>query len=116
MKVIEAFPPEESPVHAAYATKARIQLARLYRQRDRLADSARELQRVLSESTLSNHYRAVALAELLKTQQEAGETSAAAETLNRLRQSYQSLQSSPDRLHWFNQIYGPDFVLPLQTS
>lgn len=115
-KVAEVFPPKESPIYLAYAIKSNIQLARLYREREQYRDSEQRLNAVLSEASLANHYRAIALAELLQTQLAAGETTRATLTRNDLRQAYLELESTPDKQQLFDDIVPKEIVRTLKPS
>lgn len=97
LKVIEEFPPEANKVNAAYAAKARIQLARLYRTRGDYKKSQQVLDSLLNDAELQNLYRAIALAEKYQLQEDAGDPAGAANTMSELRATYQSLQATSDK-------------------
>ena len=79
MKVLEAYPEADSQVNAAYASKARIQLARLYRKRGDYRNASATLEQLLSNAELPTLYRAIALAEKLQNQQDADDATEQAE-------------------------------------
>lgn len=95
-KVSEYFPPRESQTNAAYAFKAGIQLARLYRDRGQYRESEQQLLALLRTSGLSPVNEAIALAELLQTQQAVGHSTES--TLEQLRVLYRSLTLAKQRL------------------
>ncbi len=110
-KVAEVFPPAESPVNAAYAAKSAIQLARLYRARQQYQSAERTLNQLLADPDLSSLYRGIALYELMLTQEERGEKTAAAETKTQLRRTYKALQSSPNKQRIFEEVVRDEDLL-----
>lgn len=115
-KVSEAFPPSDSPINAAYALKANIQLSRLYRARGQFNEAESCLTTVLQESGLASHYRAIALAELLQTLTAANNLSEATRIRGELRQAYQALQATPDKMLLFDSIVPAEIVRTLKPS
>jgi serine/threonine-protein kinase len=116
LKVIEEFPPADSPVNLAYAIKAKIQLARLYRDREDFRASGAVINELLQEASVSSFYRAVALAELFQTQQREKNTAGMAATRRDLRQAYQSLQSTPDKQKIFENVVPKEIVDDLRVT
>ncbi|WP_164103130.1 serine/threonine-protein kinase [Candidatus Laterigemmans baculatus] len=113
-KVAEYFPPEESPINAAYAVKSQIQLARYYRELGQYRQSQRELQTLLSDATLAGIHRAVALAELLQTQTAAGFGADAKATREELRAQYQNLQATPAQQKIFDRVVPQEILRTLK--
>lgn len=105
-KVAEFHPPEKSEINAAYAFKAGVQLARLYRDRGQYAESKQELKRWLEDPQLSQINRAIALAELQQTQQAAGQPTD--ETRRELRTTYQNL--TPAKRRVFDEVVPRDIA------
>lgn len=118
LKVLEAFPAEANKVNAAYAVKAKIQLARLYRERANYEGAMIVLKEVLIDAELQTMYKAIALAEKYQTQNDSGDAAGAAVTVSELRQTYQSLQSTTDKqkLKIFDDVVPSGIVLSLQES
>lgn len=113
-KVAEFFPPEESPINAAYAVKSQIQLARFYRGLAQYRQAEKELRQLLNDPELAEIHRSLALAELLQTQAAAGQGAAAEATREELRASYQSLQATPAQQKIFDQVVPQEILRTLK--
>lgn len=108
-KVAEFHPPEKSEIHAAYAYKASIQLARLYRDRGQYEQSEQLLVGLLENPQLSLLNRAIALAELEQTQQAAGRSTESTHT--GLRSVYRRLTPAKQRV--FDEVVPTDIARTL---
>jgi serine/threonine-protein kinase len=104
LEVSRRFPPEASPLNAAYAAKASIQLARLYRSREQFAEAGEVLERLLADPQVAELYRAIGLYEQMLNERAQGRTAAEEQYKLQLREVYPALKNTPQKLRIFNSL------------
>ena len=87
--VSEYFPPQADPQHAAYATKARLQLAYLYEEADRWQEALR-LYRELGQQESERNIQVIALIGEANASLATGSQARANQTLYRLAEVVRS--------------------------
>ncbi|PAY20829.1 serine/threonine protein kinase [Rhodopirellula sp. SM50] len=94
-KAIETyFPPGDSAVMQAYVSKAKLQLARLYLEQDRIAEAEATLVELLNNPTTDRKYRLIALARRVQAAKQTGDKLRVDEAKRQLKAAYSDIKSS----------------------
>lgn len=96
--------PEDSPENAQYAIKAKLQLARVYREEGEPELAVHVLEKLLEDNDLETFYRALALADLVTTLEQQGLKTRADAVRGELRGVYLKLDENPTRRDQFDRV------------
>ncbi len=96
--VTEYFPPEESAENKTYASKAGIQLVRLYIEQGRLEDALTTIKSLEADPTTKDLYRVALIAEKCVLADAMGRQKMLTDARKKLQSTYASLQAKqPDK-------------------
>ncbi|MCA9138339.1 MAG: serine/threonine protein kinase [Planctomycetales bacterium] len=114
-KAVELYyPPGDSAVNQAYASKAALQLARLYLQQDRAREADATMARLLAGETIDRKYRLIALARRVQAAENLGDVGKTEEAKRQLHALYSDLKSSnSDAIELFRSVVSPSERLEL---
>ena len=94
-KAIETyFSPGDSAVLQAYVSKAKLQLARLYLEQNRIAEAEATLVELLNNPTTDRKYRLIALARRVQAAKQTGDKLRVNEAKRQLKAAYTDIKSS----------------------
>lgn len=108
------FPPADSAVKQAYASKAALQLARLFIEQDRPQQADATLAKLLASESMDRKYRLIALARRVQAFQKLGDKNKTEEAKRQLQALYSDLKSSnSDAIKVFQSVFSPSEQLDL---
>ncbi|MEM6472385.1 MAG: serine/threonine-protein kinase [Planctomycetota bacterium] len=107
--VAEYFPPSSSAKNRAYASKAALQLANLYLERNRPRDAEMWLRNWMNENLIDEKYRLIGWAIRARAADATGRTREAQEAKDQVNSMHAELTASnPKAIELFNQVIGVD--------